>query len=47
MSSALPLGIHSAEDMRTVIDEFEAVYAKVNHRVSRYGGAGFRSPSSA
>ena len=24
-----------------VIDEFEAVYAKVNHRVSRYGEAGF------
>ena len=24
-----------------VIDEFEAVYANVNHRVSRYGEAGF------
>ena len=27
--------------MRKVIAEFEAVYAKVNHRVSRYGEAGF------
>ncbi|MGE0279671.1 MAG: hydantoinase/oxoprolinase family protein [Rhizobiaceae bacterium] len=33
--------IGSAEDMRKVIAEFEAVYAKVNHRVSRYGEAGF------
>ncbi|WP_352710020.1 hydantoinase/oxoprolinase family protein [Mesorhizobium opportunistum] len=33
--------IRSADDMRGVIDEFEAVYAKVNHRVSRYGEAGF------
>lgn len=33
--------VHSAEDMRKVIAEFEAVYAKVNHRVSRYGEAGF------
>ena len=33
--------IGSADDMRRVIDEFEAVYAKVNHRVSRYGEAGF------
>ena len=33
--------IHSADAMRKVIDEFEAVYAKVNHRVSRYGEAGF------
>ena len=33
--------VHSADDMRKVIDEFEAVYAKVNHRVSRYGEAGF------
>ncbi|MEW6634723.1 MAG: hydantoinase/oxoprolinase family protein [Pseudomonadota bacterium] len=33
--------IHSADDMRKVIAEFEAVYAKVNHRVSRYGEAGF------
>lgn len=31
----------SADDMRMVLDEFEAVYAKVNHRVSRYGEAGF------
>ena len=27
--------------MRTVIAEFETVYAKINHRVSRYGAAGF------
>ncbi|MET2829111.1 hydantoinase/oxoprolinase family protein [Mesorhizobium shangrilense] len=33
--------VNSADDMRKVIDEFEAVYAKVNHRVSRYGEAGF------
>jgi len=33
--------IDSADDMRKVIAEFEAVYAKVNHRVSRYGEAGF------
>lgn len=33
--------VSSADDMRKVIDEFEAVYAKVNHRVSRYGEAGF------
>ncbi len=33
--------VRSAEDMRKVIAEFEAVYAKVNHRVSRYGEAGF------
>lgn len=33
--------IHSADDMRRIIAEFEAVYAKVNHRVSRYGEAGF------
>ncbi|MGX5829762.1 hydantoinase/oxoprolinase family protein [Mesorhizobium sp. 43Arga] len=33
--------IQSTDDMRRVIDEFEAVYAKVNHRVSRYGEAGF------
>ncbi|WP_192251066.1 hydantoinase/oxoprolinase family protein [Mesorhizobium silamurunense] len=33
--------VHSADDMRKVIAEFEAVYAKVNHRVSRYGEAGF------
>jgi acetone carboxylase, beta subunit len=31
----------SADDMRRVIAEFETVYAKVNHRVSRYGEAGF------
>jgi N-methylhydantoinase A len=33
--------IAAAEDMRQVIAQFEAVYAKVNHRVSRYGEAGF------
>ena len=33
--------IRSADDMRRVIAEFEAVYAKVNHRVSRYGEVGF------
>jgi acetone carboxylase, beta subunit len=33
--------VRSADDMRTVIAEFEAVYANVNHRVSRYGEAGF------
>ncbi|ANT53812.1 hydantoinase/oxoprolinase family protein [Mesorhizobium amorphae] len=32
--------VNSADDMRKVLDEFEAVYAKVNHRVSRYGEAG-------
>lgn len=33
--------VRSPEDMRTVLAEFEEVYAKVNHRVSRYGEAGF------
>lgn len=33
--------VKSVADMRTVIDEFETVYAKINHRVSRYGSAGF------
>lgn len=33
--------LRSADDMRKVLDEFEAVYAKVNHRVSRYGEVGF------
>lgn len=33
--------VKSAADMRKVIAEFEAVYAKINHRVSRYGAAGF------
>jgi len=32
--------IGSADDMRKVLEEFEAVYAKINHRVSRYGDAG-------
>ncbi|TWG97315.1 N-methylhydantoinase A [Mesorhizobium sp. J18] len=31
----------NADDMRKVIDQFETVYAKINHRVSRYGEAGF------
>jgi N-methylhydantoinase A len=35
------LAVHSAEDMRRLIAEFEIVYAKVNHRVSRYAQAGF------
>lgn len=33
--------IRSADDMRTVLAEFETVYAKINHRVSRYGDAGY------
>lgn len=33
--------VRSADDMRRILAEFEAVYAKVNHRVSRYGEAGF------
>ena len=33
--------VTSADDMRAVIAEFETVYAKINHRVSRYGAAGF------
>jgi N-methylhydantoinase A len=33
--------IACADDMRRVIAHFETVYAKVNHRVSRYGEAGF------
>jgi acetone carboxylase beta subunit len=33
--------VQSADDMRKVLAEFESVYAKVNHRVSRYGEAGF------
>lgn len=32
--------VRSADDMRKVLEEFEAVYAKINHRVSRYGDAG-------
>jgi N-methylhydantoinase A len=35
---ALP---RSADDMRRVLAEFESTYAKINHRVSRYGAAGF------
>ena len=31
----------SADDLRKIIAEFEAVYEKINHRVSRYGQAGF------
>lgn len=33
--------VRSADDLRAVIAAFENVYAKVNHRVSRYGEAGF------
>ncbi|CAN5351183.1 hydantoinase/oxoprolinase family protein [soil metagenome] len=35
------LTVSTPEDMLEVIAEFETVYAKVNHRVSRYGQAGF------
>lgn len=35
------LAVSSPEEMLEVIAEFEAVYTKVNHRVSRYGQAGF------
>ncbi|MBX3598184.1 MAG: hydantoinase/oxoprolinase family protein [Rhizobiaceae bacterium] len=38
--SPLPV-VASAQDMQKIIDEFEQVYAKVNHRVSRYGEAGY------
>ena len=31
----------SVDDMRRILAEFESVYAKINHRVSRYGAAGF------
>ncbi len=31
----------SVDDMRRILAEFEQVYAKINHRVSRYGAAGF------
>ena len=33
--------VASADDMLQVIARFETVYAEVNHRVSRYGEAGF------
>ncbi|MDX3924489.1 MAG: hydantoinase/oxoprolinase family protein [Shinella sp.] len=33
--------IDGADDMRKVLAQFEEVYAKANHRVSRYGEAGF------
>jgi acetone carboxylase beta subunit len=33
--------VSGSRDMRTVLAEFETVYAKINHRVSRYGAAGF------
>jgi acetone carboxylase, beta subunit len=29
------------DEMRQVVEQFETVYAKINHRVSRYGEAGF------
>lgn len=32
--------VTSADDMRRVLAEFETVYEKLNHRVSRYGQAG-------
>ncbi len=34
------LSVTSGDDMREVLAGFEEVYAKVNHRVSRYGAAG-------
>ena len=33
--------IGDADDMRAVLAQFEEVYAKANHRVSKYGEAGF------
>ncbi|MDB5552216.1 MAG: 5-oxoprolinase [Rhizobium sp.] len=33
--------IKDADDMRAVLAQFEEVYAKANHRVSKYGEAGF------
>jgi acetone carboxylase beta subunit len=33
--------VTGAKDMRTIIADFETVYAKINHRVSRYGAVGF------
>src|SRR5690606_3243248 len=38
--STIP-AVTNADDMQKVINQFEAVYAKINHRVSRYGEAGF------
>lgn len=38
--SPVPSAATSAE-MARVIEQFETVYAKINHRVSRYGEAGF------
>lgn len=32
--------IDGADDMRAVLEEFERVYAAINHRVSRYGDVG-------
>jgi N-methylhydantoinase A len=38
---AAPLDrIETADDMRAMLDAFETTYAKINHRVSRYGSAG-------
>ncbi len=33
--------LQSADDMRAIIVAFEEVYEKINHRVSRYGQAGY------
>jgi N-methylhydantoinase A/oxoprolinase/acetone carboxylase beta subunit len=33
--------INGPDDMRAVLAQFEEVYAKANHRVSKYGEAGF------
>jgi acetone carboxylase, beta subunit len=34
------VAMSSADDMRSTLAHFEAVYAKINHRVSRYGAVG-------
>ncbi len=33
--------LRTAEDMRSLLVEFETVYASINHRVSRYGSVGY------
>ena len=34
------VAMSSADDMRETLAHFEAVYAKINHRVSRHGAVG-------
>src|SRR4029450_8087765 len=34
----------TADDMRATLAPFEAVYANINHRVSRYGAVGITIP---